>query len=290
MHSYDIRLLESPEEMRVVENLIGDIWRGGAEDVVPYHLLIAIIHNGGLALGAFENDEMIGFAFGFPGISETPQGIQVKHCSHQMGVHPEHRGKNIGFALKKAQWQMARQQGLDLMTWTYDPLLSKNAYLNIARLGALCNTYKREEYGEMIDGLNAGIASDRFQVDWWLNTKRVSQHLDIENQPVLGLQNYQEAEAQFLYTPETDVNSGLLLAPKRYSAPSSKFLLLQIPSDYQSLRKTDLPLAQDWRFFTREIFEESFNAGYIVTDFIYDCSEATPRGFYVLTDGESTIG
>ncbi len=289
MPSYQIRSLETVEEMYAIEKLMDDIWHGGASDNVPHHILIAMINNGGLALGAFEKEEMVGFAFGFPGISQTIQGIQVRHCSHQMGVHPVHRGKNIGFALKKAQWQMARQQGLDLMTWTYDPLLSQNAYLNIARLGAICNTYKRNEYGEMIDGLNAGIASDRFQVDWWLNTKRVSKHLDEENRVRLRLRHYREAEAQILFTPEADSNSGLLLAPKRYAPPSSKLLLLQIPSDYQSLRETDLSLAQSWRFFTREIFEESFDAGYIVTDFIYDCSETTPRSFYVLTDGESTI-
>jgi len=290
MPSYQIRLLEKVEEMRAIEKLNDDIWRGGAADIVPVHMLTAFIHNGGLALGAFEDNEMIGFAFGFPGIIQTPQGIQVKHCSHQMGVHPDHRGKNIGFALKRAQWQMTRQQGLDLMTWTYDPLLSRNAYLNIARLGVVCNTYRRNEYGNMVDELNAGLASDRFQVDWWLNTRRVSQHLDKENRAVLGLQNYQEAEAQILYTPERDSNLGLLLAPKRYSPPNSKLLLLQIPSNYQTLREIDISLAQDWRFFTREAFEESFNAGYIVTDFIYDRSEASPRSFYVLTDGESTIG
>ena len=289
MPSYQIRLLETVEEMHAIEKLTDDIWRGGAEDIVPYHILITIIHNGGLAFGAFENGEMIGYAFGFPGLIQSPQGLKAKHCSHQMGVHPDHRGKDIGFALKKAQWQMVRQQGIDLITWTYDPLLSRNAYLNIARLGAVCNTYKRNEYGEMVDGLNAGIASDRFQVDWWLNTRRVSQHLDKENRVALGLQNYLQAEAQFLYMPVTNSDLGLLKPPKTYTPPSSSLVLLQIPSDYQTLRGIDLPLAQDWRFFTREVFEDAFNAGYIVTDFIYDRSEATPRGFYVLTDGESTI-
>ena len=290
MTPYQIRLLETVEEMHAIEKLTDDIWRGGATEIVPVHMLTAFIHNGGLALGAFDNGEMIGFVFGFPGLIQTPQGIQAKHCSHQMGVHPDHRGKNIGFALKQAQWQMARQQGLDLIPWTYDPLLSRNAYLNIARLGAICNTYKRNEYGNLEDKLNAGIASDRFQVDWWLNTRRVMQHVDSEKRVALTLKNYLEADAQILHTPETNVDLGLLMPPKHYSPPKKKLLLLQIPSDYQTLRKTDLSLAQDWRFFTREIFEESFNTGYIVTDFIYDRSESKPRSFYILTDGESTIG
>ncbi len=290
MPSYTIRLLEKYEEMLQVETLIDEIWGGGAADVVPAHLLITIVRNGGLAFGAFEGDEMIGLAFGFPGFAETPQGRILKHCSHQMGVHPAHRGKDIGFALKQAQWQMVRQQGLDLVTWTYDPLLSPNAYLNIAHLGAICNTYKRNEYGEMVDSLNVGVASDRFQVDWWVNTRRVTQRMDTENWAALGLQNYQAADAQILHIPETDVDLGLLKPPKKYSPPSGKLLLLQIPNDYQTLRTKDLPLAIDWRFFTRKIFEEAFGAGYIVTDFIYDRSEAMPRSFYVLTDGNSTIG
>ena len=287
---YQIRLLETAEEMYAIESLIAEIWGGGAKDVVPAHFLIAIIHNGGLALGAFEDEKMIGFVFGFPGFAQTPQGKNIKHCSHQMGVHPAHRGKNIGFALKKAQWQMVRQQGLNRITWTFDPLLSKNAYLNIARLGTVCNTYKREEYGEMIDGLNAGIASDRFQVDWWINTQRVTRHLGTENRGALGLKNYQEADAQILYTPEMDMDLGLLFPPQKFSRPEKKILLLQIPSDYQTMRGKNLSLAQDWRFFTREVFEKNFNAGYIVTDFIYDHTQKIPLSFYVLTDGESKIG
>ena len=288
--SYQIRVLESADELYPIENLTDEIWHGGAEDIVPTHMLTAFVHNGGLAIGAFEDDKMIAFAFGFPGIYHSSQGLKTKHSSHQMGVHPDHRGKNIGFALKQAQWQMVRQQGLDLITWTYDPLLSRNAYLNIAQLGAVSNTYKRDEYGEMVDGLNAGVASDRFQVDWWLNTPRVFQRLDTGNWVALGLENYRVAEAQMLYTPETNADLGLLLAPKHYSPPNNKFLLLQIPNDYHKLRAVDLPLAKDWRFFTREVFEDVFRAGYIVTDFIYDRSEAIPHSFYLLTDGESRIG
>jgi predicted GNAT superfamily acetyltransferase len=114
--------------------------------------------------------------------------------------------------------------------------------------------------------------------------------LDTENRVALGLENYQAAKAQMLYTPETNMDLGLLLVPKHYSPPSGKLLLIQIPNDFQNLRAVDLPLAKDWRFFTREVFEDVFSAGYIVTDFIYDRSESTPRSFYLLTDGESTIG
>ena len=187
MSKFNIRLIETPEEMRLVEQLQRDVWPDSETDVVPLHMLITAVHNGGLVLGAFVEEKMIGFVFGFPGIETTPDGPRPKHCSHMMGIHPDHRDGGVGFALKRAQWQMVRHQGLDHITWTYDPLLSRNAYLNIAKLGAVCTTYRRSEYGDMRDGLNAGLPSDRFQVDWWINTQRVKSRLGKRSRPTLKL-------------------------------------------------------------------------------------------------------
>lgn len=286
MSSYTIRLLEEYEDMLRIEKLIDVIWSGGPADAVPAHVLITFVHNGGLAFGAFDGDEMIGLAFGFLGFHDTSLGRIVKHCSHQMGVHPAHRGRGIGFALKKAQWQMVRNQGIDLITWTFDPLLSQNAYLNIGRLGAICHTYQRELYGNMVDALNAGLASDRFEVEWWVNTRRVDQRLDAANYARINLDDYRKADAQQLYTPEKNVTSGLLLAPETYVMPEQKLVLMPIPSDFQTMRSIDFALAREWRFFTRKVFETAFAAGYIVTDFVHEMGES----YYILTDGNAQIG
>ena len=286
MPSYTIQLLDQNKQMQEVETLIDEIWGGGAADAIPAHLLITIARNGGLIFGAYEAEKMVGLALGFLGTHQTPQGTLVKHCSHQMGVHPDHRGKGIGFALKKAQWQMARKQGIDLMTWTYDPLLSRNAYLNIGQLGAICKTYKREYYGEMVDALNAGLASDRFEVEWWLNTRRVEHRLDTENYQRISLDDYRKGDAQQLYIPETNATSGLLRPPEIYFPPEGKLVLMPIPSNFQTMRGEDLALARDWRFFTREIFEEAFRKEYIVTDFVHERGES----YYLLTDGNAQIG
>lgn len=288
--SFTIQLLETPEEIAAVEILQKQVWPGDPIDVVPAHLLLTVIHNGGLILGAFEDDVLIGFAFGLPGFDTTPDGPRPKHCSHMLGTHPDHRGRGIGFALKRAQWQLVRNQGLDHITWTYDPLLSTNAFLNITRLGAVCNTYRREEYGQMRDGLNAGLASDRFQVDWWVNTPRVVQRLGDENRHILKLEHYAQAEAQHLYALVTDATSGLLMPPKTSSSLEGRLVLAQIPSNFQTMRETDIALARDWRFFSRQVFEEAFDAGYLVTDFVYDRGSAMPRSFYVFSHGESMIG
>ncbi|MFN8427639.1 MAG: GNAT family N-acetyltransferase, partial [Anaerolineales bacterium] len=122
-----IKLIETPEEMNAIEALQREVWSGSETDVVPAHVFIAAIHNGGLLLGAYLNEQLVGFVFGFPGLYSTPDGPRAKHCSHMMGILPAHRDSGVGFALKRAQWQMVRHQGLDHITWTYDPLLSRNA-------------------------------------------------------------------------------------------------------------------------------------------------------------------
>ncbi|HXF85432.1 MAG TPA: GNAT family N-acetyltransferase [Anaerolineales bacterium] len=279
-----IRLLETPEDMTAVEALQRLVWPGSETDIVPAHVLITAVHNGGLVIGAFDGDQLIGFVFGFPGLEFTPDGPRPKHCSHMMGIHPNYRDSGIGFALKRAQWQMVRHQGLDHVTWTYDPLLSRNAYLNIAKLGAVCNTYRRSEYGDMRDGLNAGLPSDRFQVDWWVNTRRVERRLSKRPRRLLRLEDFTQADLQPLYTPLFGTD-GLPRPPEHFSPLEGKLILTEIPYDFIALKEADFALARDWRFFTREVFETAFAAGYLVTDFIRE----TQRSFYVLCNGESTL-
>jgi predicted GNAT superfamily acetyltransferase len=199
-------------------------------------------------------------------------------------VHPGHRDSGVGFALKRAQWQMVRHQGLDHITWTYDPLLSRNARLNITKLGAVCNTYRRSEYGDMRDGLNAGLPSDRFQVDWWINTRRVERRLGKRPRRPLKLDHFSQADLQPLYTLQTSPG-GWSRPPEHHLPLEGKLTLAEIPSDFDALKAADFSLARDWRFFTREVLETAFAAGYIVTDFIFDQA----RSFYVLSNGETTL-
>ena len=288
MTEYIIRLLETPEEMTAAENLQRIVWPGSETEIVPTHMLITAHHNGGLVMGAFIQAKMVGFVFGFPGLEMLPDGPHPKHCSHMMGVHPDWRNSGLGFALKRAQWQMVRQQGLNHITWTYDPLLSRNAYLNITKLGAVCNTYRRSEYGDMRDGLNAGLPTDRFQVDWWLNTTRVERRLGKRARGALKLNQFTKADLQPPYTPHTGTDD-LLHPPEHFSSFNDSILLAEIPSDFMALKDTDFALARDWRFFTREFFETAFAKGYLVTDFVFDNTGKIPRSLYVLSDGETTL-
>jgi predicted GNAT superfamily acetyltransferase len=283
MPEWIIHILETPEEMTAVEDLQRLVWTAPDIEIVPKDILLAVAHNGGLVIGATVADDLVGVSFGFPGFYATPDGPRLKHHSHFLAVHPDWRSKGIGFALKRAQWQMVRKQGLDRITWTYDPLLSRNAHLNITRLGAVCNTYLRSAYGEMHDGLNTGLPSDRFQVDWWVNTERVKRRLSRRSRLTLTPDAYRLAEATML---EALLDQEPIIRPARETpALTGTLLLVEIPYDLQALKTVDLSLARDWRFYTREVFEKAFAAGYLITDFVHDVG----RSFYVLTYGETTL-
>ena len=153
--------------------------------------------------------------------------------------------------------------------------------------GLLCDTYCRSQYGDMRDVLNAGLPSDRFQVDWWIRTRRVERRLSKRSRGTLGLAQFQKAETQLLYSPAIRPD-GLIQPPESFSPPNDRLALAEIPPDFLALKSADLSLGRDWRFFSREVFETCFAAGYLVTDFIFD--RASGRSLYVLADGESTLG
>lgn len=293
--NWTLRILESPEDLLAVEDLQRLIWPGSDADLVPMHLLITAAHNGGLVIGAFvpgkqpgEHEHLVGFVFGFPGLYHTPDGPRPKHCSHMLGVHPDYRDRGLGFALKRAQWQMVRHQGLDRITWTYDPLLSRNAHLNIAKLGAVCNKYLREVYGEMRDALNVGLPSDRFEVDWWINTERVNRRLSKRARLRLDLAHFLAGGAEII-NPCRVAQSGFPQPPDEYhTSQGEPLVLVEIPDDFLALKSVDLELALRWRLHTRALFEDLFQRGYLVTDFVF-LPGRHPRSYYVLSHGDSTL-
>lgn len=297
-----LKILEKPDEFHWVEGLQRIVWPGNETEVVPTHVLVAVVHNGGLVIGAFrdakdaDGQELIGFVFGFPGAYTTPDGPRLKHCSHMLGVHPSYRDSGVGFKLKRAQWQMVRHQGIDLITWTYDPLLSRNAQLNIAKLGAICNAYIKDFYGELRDGLNVGVPTDRFEVSWWVNTRRVERRLSYRARRRLDLAHYFGGGAKIINPTKTN-DQGLPIPGEMLEVPVPKkgsrndqasLFLVEIPSDYLALKAADSHLAIKWRLHTRDIFQHLFTIGYLVTDFVY-LPGSQPRSFYVLTYGESTL-
>ncbi len=270
----EIRPVEAIAEYHGCEELQRLAWAmpDSQLEVVPLHLLRAVHDNGGLVLGAFDGGEMVGFVFGFPGLHAAGR---LKHCSHMMGVRPDYQGRGVGHQLKLAQRAAVLDQGLDLVTWTYDPLESRNAYLNLHKLGATCRTYIRDLYGPMRDGLNAGLPTDRFQLEWWIASEWVEGRL-------AGDPGLPRSESPQQVNITGQAPSGRV-TPGEYSLDlEAPWLQVEIPADFQAVKAADPGLARAWRFATREIFESYFAAGYAAADYRTDTAGGQRRGFYVL--------
>ena len=291
--AWTIKILERIDEMPAVEELQRQTWQGNETEILPGAFLLASVHAGGLLLGAYVEERLVGFAYSFPGIeADSPTDKpRLKHHSHMLAVHPDYRSHGVGFALKRAQWQMVRRQGIGHITWTYDPLLSRNAWLNITRLGTVCSTYLVNYYGEMQDELNAGLPSDRFEVDWWLNSKRVNLRLSRRRRGALDLAHYLAAETPIVNPSRVNAD-GWPEPPEEAEMPTESvlpnLLLVEIPADLNGLKAVHPETALGWRLTTRSIFQELFRQGYLVTDFVH-LPGLQQRSFYVLSHGEATL-
>lgn len=276
-----LRDIDSPAELVAVEDLQRLIWSGGDTEVVPGHVLLTAAHNGGLVAGAFVEGILAGFVWGFLGMDTGSDRPRLKHCSHQLGVHPDYRNTGLGFALKCFQRERVLSQGLDRITWTYDPLLARNARLNIGKLGATCSTYFRDLYGEMHDALSAGLPSDRFQVDWWIRSEPVAARLGGKTEARSSLTALLARDAVLLNPPSPpDQLSPPELDLRRVQAGS--IVLVEIPPDFLALKAVDPVLALRWRLATRQVFETLFGRGFAVMDFVLQAGPL-PRAAYVLT-------
>ena len=254
----DIRHLHTPKDADAVVELQRSIWRA---DEVPGHVLLTAAHNGGLLAGAFVGDRLAAFVFGFPGLDGSVHPPQLKHCSHQLGVHPDFRNQGLGFALKRFQRDYVAAQGIELITWTFDPLLAANAHLNIARLGAVCNAYLEDAYGPLDDGLNAGLQSDRFQVELWVNSPRVRAAIRRELAP-----GVLPRDAFWVNPLEHGLPAPPGPFPDMLEWPAS--VALAIPPDFLKLKAGDSAAAAAWRWGTRTAFVRLFAEGYVVVDFL----------------------
>ncbi|MCS7056767.1 MAG: hypothetical protein NZM18_11415 [Thermoflexales bacterium] len=249
--SYSIRHFKDIEEHEQCEDVQAQVW--GERSVVPAHMTVTLQRHGGVAIGAFEpapdGERMIGFVLGFMSPTHHAGANRgLSHHSHLAAVLPEKQGQGIGEALKRAQGEAVIGQGLNLITWTYDPLEAKNARLNIGKLGCICRTYLRNAYGDMRDTLNAGLPSDRFEVEWWLDRRQVGDEWHMANGrlrfPIYGDRCF-----------------------------------IEIPRNFQALKRADREAALRWRLETRERFEQAFAQGYAVTGFTLDGE----RAVYTLT-------
>lgn len=239
-----IKELKTMEELKLMQDMEQRVW---GMPQIPTHQTFTAVKNGGIVLGAFVDDEIVGFSYGFAGFKDGRSYL----CSHMLGIDSDYRSRNIGAKLKQRQREAAIEKGYNMMRWTFDPLETRNGYLNLTKLNAVCNTYIENCYGEMTDGINKGLPSDRFEVHWHLNSAYVTEDeaLDVsEAVPLNTIQNNGEGLSEFVSGKQYELNA------HAYS--------MAVPKDFQQLKREDPALALDWRLKTRTQFQKLFKAGF----------------------------
>jgi predicted GNAT superfamily acetyltransferase len=164
-----IRKCEGIDELKACVAMQKEVWSFDDADLVPLRIFVVGQKIGGQVIGAFDGNELQGFAFSIPG----ERGGHPYLHSHMLAVREAWRNHGLGRRIKLAQREDAIHQGFELMEWTFDPLEIKNAHLNLVRLGAIVRRYSVDHYGASSSPLQGGLPTDRLVAEWWLKSKRV---------------------------------------------------------------------------------------------------------------------
>jgi chorismate synthase len=273
---FHFRRLNKPEEFRAVEEVQRAAWGLVEEPPVPSPLQRAIQDNGGLVLGAFVDIYLAGFSLGFLGWD----GERLFHYSHMTAVRPEYQNHRVGHRLKAFQRDEVLKQGLPLIRWTFDPLQSRNAQLNVRRLGARPDRYLIHYYGQMGSDLNRGLETDRVRVTWEITSSRVESRL--AGALPTPEEDAQRWKASVPIVETTQGDTGLRL-PAVVSEPSAPAVNIEVPFDLRAVRDHEPDSLTRWRHATRDAFRAAFDLGYVVDDFAVISLEHERRSFYFLS-------
>src|SRR5438034_5582800 len=173
MQSVTYRDLTTLEEYAAVVDLERAIWGPGYDDVVPVPILAVTVKRGGILIGAFTDDRLVGFVDSLPGIKQG----KPTQWSHMLGVVDAFRSAGVGYELKRRQRERTLAMGLDLVEWTYDPMQAMNAHLNFTKLGVVVEEYEENVYGESSSPLHRGNPTDRFVAEWWVREPHVERRI-----------------------------------------------------------------------------------------------------------------
>ena len=232
MSSPTIRACSGIRELEACVALQKEVWNFDDADLIPLRLFVVATKIGGQVIGAFDAEELIGFAMSIPG---TRNGNPYLH-SHMLAVRESFRNTGLGRKLKLEQRDEALGRGIRLIEWTFDPLEIKNAWLNIERLGAIARRYNPNQYGMSSSPLQGGLPTDRLVAEWWLDSDRV--------QAVLS---GSETKAQV----QTSIS---------------------VPGEIYEWKRVADPRAKQIQGRNREAFQKSFSAGLSVLRFERDAA------------------
>lgn len=277
----DIRDLHTLEDYSLVVDLQRKVWGEGYDDVVPLSILAVVAKRGGILVGAFDGETLAAFVFSVPGLKDR----KAMQWSHMLGVDEAYRRSGIGYTLKLAQRDRALAQGLDLVEWTYDPLMAPNAHLNFARLGVVAEEYLENVYGASGSVLHQGAPTDRFIAAWNIATPHVERRIASDAQARAGAQaigvvrDASFAEAPVLNATRED-GGWLIPVGDPDLARGEARLLVTIPARYGDMLQQEPATALTWRLQTRSIFQTYFARGYRCVDFLLNREQG--RGQYVM--------
>jgi len=273
-----IRLLKSHQDFHACERIQEAVWgRAG----VSGEVLNVTQKYGGAIIGAIVNGRVAGFIYAFL----SRRHGKLIHWSHLMAVEPKSRDLGLGFRMKLAHRKIALAGGVSAICWTYDPLQSRNAALNIGRLGAQVSEYMPNCYGRFQSVIEKGLESDRFVVDWRIRTTAVERRLRDDRARETQLASFLKAER----INETRLNAQGFPENHRIRLNLKQpALLVEVPGETDRMRMQSLNLARRWRLQTRKIFQRYFGMDYRVEDFIPPGAASDGRCFYVLRRRHTT--
>ncbi len=276
-----VGMCETVADFHACEDVQFAVWGGSEREIVPYDILRAIAHASGTVAGAWDGARMVGMALSF--VAWGKNGAY--HHSHLLGVLPEYRRWGVGGRLKLAQRDFVLAQGLDLMTWTFDPLESANAHLNFAKLGVVSRTYLPDFYGAMPEALNTGLPSDRLLVEWRLDTPHVLGRLaTAESSATFGpLVSAESLDAPYSLRMGDDGGPEWPHAPA-VAAEGEARLRIEIPANIQAIKAADPARARAWRTATRAAFTDALARGYLIADYRAPRFHRPECGCYLLTE------
>jgi predicted GNAT superfamily acetyltransferase len=202
-------------------------------------MIRALVESGNVPYGAVAGDRLIGYVLGWAGV-DAADGLHVH--SHMLAALPDRRHAGVGYALKLAQRAQALEAGIHVVRWTFDPLVARNAYFNLRKLGVIVDRFERDFYGEMTDAVNRGDRSDRFVVRW-----------DLDRPPGPADEGSMERRVALRRGPDGE--------PEAVEVDVDGGAILEVPSEYAELRERSADVAAAWRDAVAVAAERCFTAG-----------------------------
>ncbi len=250
--TYQIRDCVSLEDYTACLNMQRDVWQFSDLDVTPLRSFVITRNSGGFTLGAFAESDgrLLGFAHALAAFDEQHQPF---FYSHMLAVSPHLQNSGIGVELKFAQRRRAIERRVPLMVWTFDPLQSRNAYLNIVKLGAVVRKYKVNYYGnQSTSTLHRGLDTDRLLAEWWVESSRVRAIADTS---------------------------------AKVETPSSPVASVAVPFDIEQLKTRNIDEARTWQLKIRAEFEQHLAAGLCCADFVRGNADTPSRYLFFQDEG-----